>query len=71
MLGQLKRMEEGKVPTIQDLRDSGSIEQKSKLILLMSEGDAGMVDVDVAKNSEGRENTIVHLHIDLGLGRIA
>ena len=71
VIGQLKRLEDGRVPTIQDLKDSGSIEQKAKLILLLSEGEGGVVEVDIAKNSEGPKNMVAHLHIDFGLGRIA
>ncbi len=71
VVGQLKRINEDRRPVKEDMKDSGAIEAKCKLILLMSTGEEGTIDLDIAKNSEGRENEVLHLHIDLGVGRVA
>jgi replicative DNA helicase len=81
IVGQLKRMEPGAIPTMSDFKDSGSIEQKAKLMLTFSDvlsqnggehypGEANF-RIGVAKNSEGLSDFDVDCVVDKGLGRFS
>ena len=75
--GQLKRMEPGAIPTMADLKDSGSIEQKAKLMLTLSDrppqggsyfpGEPNF-RIGVVKNSEGLSDFEVDFRVNKGLG---
>lgn len=79
IVGQLKRMEPGAIPTMSDFKDSGSIEQKAKLMLTLSDvlsqnggkhypGEANF-RIGVVKNSEGLSDFDVDCIVDKGLGK--
>lgn len=74
LISQLKRFDENRDPTKEDFKDSGSIEQKSKLMLALSDvGNGkgpGNFAVNVVKNSEGQSNFKIPLTCDKGTGRI-
>ena len=72
MVGQIKRIEDGRRPTMQDFKDSGSIEQKCKMMMVLTDGDVeGTMEVDVVKNSEGYVGKTITLDVDKGTGRIS
>lgn len=70
LVGQIKRIEENRRPLMDDFKDSGSIEQKCKLMMILSNGENDTMDVDVVKNSEGQSGGTVILDINKGLGRL-
>lgn len=70
LVGQLKRIEDSRRPLMQDFKDSGSIEQKCKLMMILSEGaNADVLDVDIVKNSEGVSGFTISLACNKGTGR--
>lgn len=70
IVGQIKRIEDTRRPQMDDFKDSGSIEQKCKLMMILSDGENQTMDIDVVKNSEGRMGGTVSVQVDKGLGRI-
>jgi len=70
MIGQIKRIEDNRRPQMDDFKDSGSIEQKCKLMMILSDGEYNTMDIDIVKNSEGRMGGTVNIDIDKGLGRV-
>ena len=71
IVGQIKRIEDSRRPQMDDFKDSGSIEQKCKLMMILSDGEHGTLDVDIVKNSEGRSGGTISLDVDKGLGRLS
>lgn len=74
VIGQLKRIPENEArrPLMSDFKDSGSIEQKCKLMLTLSDSEesSSVLEVDVVKNSEGRQDFMVPLACEKGFGRL-
>ena len=70
IVGQIKRIDENRRPMMDDFKDSGSIEQKCKLMMILSDGEHDTMDVDIVKNSEGQSGGTVTLDINKGFGRI-
>lgn len=79
IIAQLKRQEQGTTPTMESFKDSGSIEQKSKLMLTLSDlsprdghnhypGETNF-GIGVVKNSEGLSDFTIECIVDKGLGR--
>jgi len=82
VVSQLKRPKEpGSRPMLSDFKDSGSIEQKGKLIIGLHIAKAGgqqdrdqatdSLEVCVLKNSEGTSQTIIKLDFESAFGRIS
>ena len=63
-LSQLSRAGAGMVPRLEDLRESGQIEQDADAVLLLHPNrDDGVHDLLVAKNKEGRTGAVA-MHFD-------
>jgi len=79
LMGQLKRLEPGAIPTMSDFKDSGSIEQKAKCMLTLSDlptrnegyqfSTEPNFSIGVVKNSEGLSDFAVDCIVDKGLGK--
>ena len=69
-LSQLNRALEvqKRKPALSDLRESGSIEQDADVVLLLSPGDDDLINLEVAKNRNGRQ-VMTSLEFDKRLGR--
>jgi replicative DNA helicase len=72
VVGQLKRIDEARRPIMSDFKDSGSIEQKCKLMMTLSDSEesANILEVDIVKNSEGVQNFMVPLAAEKGFVRL-
>ena len=60
LASQVNRNGDGRMPTIADLRESGSIENDADVVLLLHREDesAGTVKMNVGKNRDGKQGTI-------------
>lgn len=72
VVGQLKRFDEPRRPIMSDFKDSGSIEQKCKLMMTLSDSveSSSILEVDIVKNSEGVQNFMIPLAVEKGFGRL-
>ncbi len=70
IVGQVRRLEKGQRPTMADFKDSGSIEQKCKLMIALNPAEHDKLECCIVKNSEGRQGDIVELNYQPGYGRL-
>lgn len=66
VVSQLSRdcEKESRRPRLSDLRDSGAIEQDARAVMLLSQMDDGLFELDVAKNNNGPKGSLKLRRID-------